>query len=146
MFKKRRFIDTYVTRLKSAPDSTRPTIIIKKINDLIQSIGEDREAVELVQDMVNNCAAYVRAVVDLEVARMTGKTFMDPEGYRIRIEELDHTRTTIHNRLIDSVKIVNRICTGRGLAVFYKGNIDDRVQVADFAASLVQKIFTARKK
>lgn len=150
MIKKRRLINTYVYKLKPPPDHTRPKILnrtfIGKLNDLFHNLADDRESAELVQDMINNCTSYTRAVVEHESTRFTGKTIMDSDEYRKRLEELDRSRKITHNRLIDSVGIINRICSGRDMELIFTGDIDDRVEVGNFALKVVTNIFSSRKR
>lgn len=102
------------------------------------------DGIMLVRDMITNCGTYVQKVVALE-AQIITRLADNPEEYRQRIAEMDKQRSVSHNALISSVKIVNRLCRSVDMPPLFLGNIDNRVDVAEFAADLVKEIFQSRR-
>lgn len=148
MGSRRRFIDTYVKEFKPAPENSRPSanVFWARINRIIDSLKTDSDATDLFQEMILDCSKYVNAVVEYESIRMTGKIMMEPDDYWKRVEELDRGRSIAHNRLIDSVRAFNRICSERDIEIVFKCDLDDRAKVAYFAEKIVHIIFVNRKK
>ncbi len=60
-------------------------------------------------------------------------------------KEMDKNRTIIHNSAISSTKVINRLCEAKELPLFFKGNIEDRVEIAEFIKGVVVNIFENSK-
>ncbi len=54
-------------------------------------------------------------------------------------------REWIHNSVIVSTKVINRLCESYDLPLFFEGNIEDRVEVAEFIRCVVVNVFENRK-
>jgi uncharacterized membrane protein len=52
---------------------------------------------------------------------------------------------SVYNVLISSVKIANRICEKYELPYLFSGNIEKRIEVAEFAIEIVTEIFELRR-
>lgn len=113
------------------------------IMDLISRLESAYEIV-LVRDMITNCEVYLQKVIALE-AQIITRTAIDSEEYRQRVSEMDKQRSTAHNSLISSVAIVNRLCRIADLPPLFPGNIDNRIEVAEFAMKLVNEMFQHRR-
>ena len=108
------------------------------------STENDQDSVQLVDEMLKNCMAYVQKVYALEVYILT-KTEGDPDEYRQTVSNMDHTRSVTHNALISSVKIVNRIFDRAGLPPIFTGDTEKRIEVANFAMEIVSELFSLRR-
>lgn len=119
----------------------------EKINEFIRAISEsnDRECLDLMEDLISSASDYVRRVNVLEIGLMVGKYNKDDSEYREYIEKLDKLRSGAHNALITNVKIINRLCKNNDLPLIYKGNEEDRIQVAEFAKQVVEELFSTRR-
>lgn len=119
----------------------------EKINEFIRVISEsnDRECLDLMEDLISSASDYVRRVNVLEVGLMVGKYSKEGSEYREYIEKLDKLRSSAHNALITNVKIINRLCKNNDLPPIYIGNEEDRIQVAEFAKQVVEELFRTRR-
>ena len=119
----------------------------EKINEFIRVISEsnDRECLDLMEDLISSASDYVRRVNVLEIGLMVGKYNKEGSEYREYIEKLDKLRSSAHNALITNVKIINRLCKNNDLPPIYIGNEEDRIQVAEFAKQVVEELFTTRR-
>lgn len=115
----------------------------EKISELLGKLQTSDEII-LVRDMIANSGVYVQKVVALESYIIT-RAVDDPEEYRQRVVEMDKMRSTAHNALIASVAIVNRLCKTVDMSPIFIGDISKRVEVAEFAAELVNEIFQGRR-
>lgn len=59
--------------------------------------------------------------------------------------ELDAERHNTHEGLILSVKLLNSICRMVGLEPIFRGNVEERVEIGDFAIQVVSELFQTRK-
>lgn len=118
----------------------------EKINEFIRIISKsnDRESLNLMQDVISSASDYVRRVNVLEIGLMVGKYNKEGAEYREYIEKLAKQRSNVHNALMTNVKIINRLCKNNDLAYIYSGNEDDRIQVAEFAQNVVEELFSTR--
>ena len=119
----------------------------EKINEFIRTISEtnDKECLELMEDLISSASDYVRRVNVLEIGLMVGKYNKEGDEYREYIEKLDKLRSSAHNALITNVKIINRLCKNNDLPLIYSGNEEDRIKVAEFAKQVVEELFTTRR-
>lgn len=111
----------------------------------IETLAKDCSAEErkLVEKMVFNAVEYVQAVVRMET---TARNLIGREREELRdaVSTTDRTRTAVHDGLISSVNIVNRICAKHNLPPVYTGD-EERRHYGDFAFGLVEEIFRNRK-
>lgn len=96
----------------------------EKIHEFIRTISEsnDRECLDLMEDLISSASDYVRRVNVLEIGLMVGKYNKEGAEYREYIEKLDKQRSNAHNALITNVKIINRLCKNNNLELIYSGN------------------------
>jgi 26S proteasome regulatory complex component len=119
----------------------------EKINEFIRIISEsdDRECLDLMEDLISSASDYVRRVNVLEIGLMVGKYNKEGAEYRDYIEKLDKLRSNAHNSVITNVKIINRLCRKNDLPMIYQGNEEDRIEVAEFAQKVVEELFSTRR-
>lgn len=116
------------------------TSTIEKSNS--EFAKEDIETVEL---YIKKCGEYIKAVNDMESAIATARFRMEGEDYRQYIMNLDRTRKIVHDDLINSTKLINRLCEIYGYPKIYTGSWD-RIEVAEFAKQIVNEFFEKRQK
>ena len=119
----------------------------EKINEFIKNISDSRdsECLELIEDLVSSTAEYVKRVNILELGMMVGKHNKEGEEYREYIHSLDRQRSNAHNALINNLKIVNRIYRNNNMIPIYKGDEDNRVEIANFAQEIIDELFSTRR-
>lgn len=102
---------------------------------------EDKELMEFIVDQIEVFRKYVNSVVEMEIRIPLERFRMETEDLQRFIERLDTNRRNIHERAIDSCRILNRLCDTMGLEAFYPGDLEDRYQVADFCLEIVSELF-----
>jgi hypothetical protein len=119
----------------------------EKINEFIKHISDSRdsECLELIEDLISSAAEYVKRVSILELGIMVGKHNKDGEEYREYIQNLDKQRSNAHNALINNLKIINRLYRNNNMLPIYKGNEDNRVEIANFAQEIIDELFSTRR-
>lgn len=119
----------------------------QKINEFIRTISEsdDRECLDLMEDLIASASDYERRVNVLEIGLMVGKYNKEGSEYREYIEKLDKLRSNAHNSVITNVKIINRLCRNNNLEPIYSGNEEDRIEVVGFAQQVVEELFSTRR-
>lgn len=114
--------------------------IVRRLQDLKAVC--DAEEGELIEGMVVSAGDYVRAVTR-HMATKLNFAKLDQKEYGERESELGTSRSRIHEGLITSVKVVNRLCEAHGLEPIYTGE-NHRYHIAAFAMALVAEIFEMR--
>lgn len=119
----------------------------KKFDELVTLIeqGNDKELLETVHYAIESCGQYIEAVNAMEAIITVQKFRMEPEDYRAFLMEADKRRRNIHNGLIANVAVLNRICKMFNVSEIFEGDIEKRIEVAEFAAKVVNEMFETRK-
>lgn len=97
---------------------------------------------ELIDEMIESAATYVKAVVKMEA---TALNILGIEGneFREARTSTDRSRTLSHNGFISLVNAVNRICEKHNVSPIYTGS-DERREYGDYAIKIVNDIFVDR--
>ena len=115
------------------------------LTNLAKMYADDVEILEIIEDTIDVYGNYVAYVYKMESLRLILKIRLEAEEYKNIIEEMDEKRTRIHNAAIAATKVINRLCESNDLSLFFEGNIDDRVAVAEFMRDVVTNVFENRK-
>ena len=118
----------------------------EKIISIAELYKDDPDVIELVNDTMDACGVYVELVNRHESAVIIARYRMEPREYREHVADLDNRRHTAHENLISQIKMLNRICAGKGLEPFYPGDTGDRYSIADYAKGIVDEIFRDRQR
>ena len=116
------------------------------LTNLAKIYADDVEVLEIIEDTVNVYGDYVAYVYKMESLRPILKIKLSMDEYKNVVEEMDEKRTRIHNAAIAATKVINRLCESNDLSLFFEGNIDDRVEVAEFIRNVVVNVFQNRKR
>ena len=119
------------------------------VKSLLSIYAGDGEMIEIILDALDSFEKYHQAIFSLELRReLHIRGAMDNETYREEIPRLDQIRTTRHNAVISSVKMLNRMAEQNGLRPFYDGIVSEerpyRTQVADSILLFVREIIENR--
>lgn len=119
----------------------------EKVEHLIDSISQssDCEYLGIVGDLVESAAEYIKRVVMLETAMLTGKLTKEGNEYREYIQQLDSSRSAAHNKLISNVRLINKLCSINKIPVIFEGNEENRIEIANFAHQIIHEYFCTRK-
>ena len=115
------------------------------LTNLAKIYADDVEVIEIIEDTINGYGDYVAYVHKMESLKPILKIKLGKDEYKNSVEEMDEKRTRIHNAAIASTKIINRLCESNRIPLFFEGNIDDRVEVAEFIRDVVVNVFENRK-
>ena len=115
------------------------------LTNLAKLYADDVDILEIIEDTINVFGEYVAYVYKMESLRPILKIRLEAAEYKNIIEEMDKKRTRIHNSAIASTKVINRLCESNELSLFFEGNIDDRVEVAEFIRDVIVGVFENRK-
>ena len=115
------------------------------LTNLAKIYADDVEVIEIIEDTINVYGDYVAYVHKMESLKPILKIKLGKDEYKNSVEEMDEKRTRIHNAAIASTKTINRLCEFNELPLFFQGNIEDRVEVAEFIKNVVTNVFENRK-
>ena len=115
------------------------------LTNLAKIYADDVEVIEIIEDTINVYGDYVAYVHKMESLKPILKIKLGKDEYKNAVEEMDEKRTRIHNAAIASTKTINRVCEFNELPLFFQGNIEDRVEVAEFIKNVVTNVFENRK-
>ena len=115
------------------------------LTNLAKLYADDVDILEIIEDTIDVYGNYVSYVYKMESLRSVLKIRLEAAEYKNIIEEMDKNRTRIHNSAIASTKVINRLCESNELSLFFEGNIDDRVEVAEFIRDVIVGVFENRK-
>lgn len=116
----------------------------RELVEILKSKGED-DLIKSVEETIRLCGQYVFKVNNMEGAFITADLIMESREYREYVNDLDADRHNTHEGLIPSVKLLNNICKMVEIEPIYKGNIENRVEIGDFALDVVSDLFQTRK-
>lgn len=125
--------------------------IKKQFSELIAALKEIKEVdltndcITYVEDIINGCSHYVDRVTQMESAICTAKFVMEPDDYRTYISNLDKSRKIAHDGVVVNMAILNKYCRLADVEPIYKGDLDNRYEVAEFAMVIVKAYFQDRK-
>ena len=106
---------------------------------------DDKGFMESVHYAIESCGRYIEAVNAMESVQLTQRILLEPEEYRAKLIESDKRRKNVHDGLIANVTILNRLCIMADLAPIYKGDVESRIEIAEFAMAVVTEMFNTRK-
>jgi hypothetical protein len=106
---------------------------------------EDSELFESVHYAIESCGRYIETVTAMEAVILVQRFRLEPAEYRECLMEADKRRRTTHNGLIANVSILNRICKMVELPPIFEGEVENRIEVAEFAAQVATEMFETRK-
>lgn len=113
----------------------------KENTDVGEDAKEDLTTVSKAFDAFRN---YVDTVDIGEVRVKTARFRYEGEDLRAIITTYDKSRRIAHEAAIAQCSVINRIAKFYGVEKIFTGDLDDRLQVADFCLETVCKIFQNR--
>ena len=122
---------------------------IKKLMNKIDTNVEDPEERDFQKDMIyelaEDCADYIRAISNMENAINIARFTIEGEEYRETISNLDNLRRRSHNAVIVNTKVLNRLCALYSMPPIYKGDINDRIAISNFAKEYIDELYDERR-
>lgn len=107
---------------------------------------------EFIMHELDSIPTYHNQVVSMEVQQQFQRFRLEGEDYREWLQNEDITRKRYHEKMIDSICIINRFCETNGLTKFYPGKLDEvnrykdpdtRYGIAKMAGEYCHDVFKA---
>ena len=118
--------------------------LLKRINQLIEVA--EKEDLQIIEDCINSFPAYINTIVKMETGIKIAKfRCHSQKDFVETVQRLDRNRRLSHNSAIVSVKVLNRLCNIYKTEKIYKGDVDDRQEVANFAKKIVDIYYEIKK-
>ncbi len=119
----------------------------EKFNALVNKLisMNENELASDIEDIIDSCGKYIDAVNSMEAAITCARFRLEPEAYREYIVRLDVNRRRLHEGVIVSIKILNRLCKMAEIEPIYTGDLESRIEIAEFAMQTVNEMFNTRK-
>lgn len=121
---------------------------IKELMDKIDKIdnSEERELqLEMMEGLEKDSVEYLAAVTNMENAINVARFRLEGEEFRDCISNLDNLRSKKHNVLISTVKVLNRLCFLHNIPSIYKGDVNNRYEIAEFAKEYIDELWKERR-
>lgn len=107
-------------------------------------------AQKMMDTIEKHCASaflsYVTTVDMCETRITIAYNRMEGEDLRDAIQTIDAGRHAAHEAAIVGCSILNRMAAANNFAPIFTGNVDDRLQVADFCLEFTVEIFKNRRQ
>ena len=101
---------------------------------------------DFLKETLDGFSKYVDIINQQENIAIVDKYRLSKEDLMERIKILDMHRRMVHNIIITGVQRINLLCRENNIDIFYDGDENDRVQIAEFAMRVVEETFNNRKK
>lgn len=122
----------------------------KTLENLITMYADDKEMLDIIYDALESFEEYHSAIYTMETKmKLYSPKSMGADERRAMTEGLDKRRTMLHNKIISSVNILNRIAETSNTAPFYDGIVSEerpyRREVANSVLEYIEKIILERR-
>lgn len=121
-------------------------MLIAKINDAVKAGDEDADDdLDVVTYAFDSFFDYVKNV-DMSESRIKS-AYIRYENKELvdTIMAIDRSRRIFHEAAIAQTNLINRVAKLYSVDKIFTGNIEDRLQVADFCLDVTVKVFQNRK-
>lgn len=116
------------------------------ITKLVLIYKDDDLMLDFLKETLDGFSKYVDIINQQENITIVDKYRLSKEDLMERIKILDMHRRMVHNIIITGVQRINLLCRENNIDIFYDGDENDRVQIAEFAMRVVEETFNNRKK
>ena len=100
----------------------------------------DIEMARDVYEAVISCVDYVNTVVTYESCHSIMRNVLNAEAYREKMIELDVMKKKNLRIVTLSLQILHKYCKLNDMEQIFKGNLDNRLEIAEFAVQLVNSM------
>ena len=123
---------------------------IQKIKNIINKLVETNfdffdgsvdEACEFLEKRLISFPDYANVVIREQICLPMWRLRLDPEDFRINVQEIDRQRRDYHEAAIDAVNILNRLCAAIEVEPFSDIDTTDRHAVADMVGDFVIELY-----
>jgi len=117
---------------------------LQKLSELLRVQG-DMESIHYIEEFILSCGEYIYKVNKMETVITVPNQYMDFKEYQEYKQKLDFERHITHNSLISSLKTILKLCNSVNFDPIYCGDIENRVEVGNFAFEVVAELFRTRQ-
>ena len=120
------------------------------LEKIIFNYSDDKELLDMVYDAIKSFEEYHSAIYEME-SRMKVYSYknMSKEDYQDMVSTLDNRRTMLHNTVLTSVNVLNRMAVKLELPPVYDGIVSEerpyRREVANAVLSYVEEVIAKRR-
>lgn len=107
--------------------------------------AEDLENFKDLDIIIPSFHAYVDTVIRNESELLIHGSSLEGQEYRDKIAQYDKDRHGCHETAIINVRVINRLAEKYGIQPVFKGDDNQRHQVADFCLELDSYLFRNRR-
>ena len=120
------------------------------LKKLIQTYSDNKEILDIIFDALWSFEEYHSGIAKMELSCLTYTAkAMDRSDYQYMVKDLDEKRTMLHNCVLSSVNLLNRLADKEGLDPVYAGTVSKdhpyRREVADAVLEYIEQIIKDRK-
>lgn len=126
---------------KTYPEKIRDIVSKMKATDYKDFDGDQKDALEYLEDNLTAFPEYVGHVARMETMGPIWRVTLDPEEWRDRWQDMDSRRRSKHEIAIGSANKLNRLCSDLDLPPFMEIDTTDRYAVADAAEKFTMEMF-----
>jgi hypothetical protein len=112
---------------------------IKEFINILMS-SEDREYIDVVEELIVSAGKFVELNCELEGARLVGKYTKDYEENSKCIKELNSKNTILKEEFKNNLKIIERLCSKKTLPDLFQGNIEEESELKNIAMKLISNL------
>ena len=122
----------------------------ENLNRLIIAAYDDTELMGFISERLSSFEDYHQAIYKQSIySRLYSGKNQSREEYREKHMEFEESRTSAHNAVLASVKVLNRLAKECGIPVIYDGVVSEdnpyRRMVADAVLAYVESVILNRK-
>lgn len=111
----------------------------------IKSGDNVEEDIELISQATNNFFHYVNTVDVTEQQIIVASCRFEGQEYREAISNYDTLRRNAHESAIANVSMLNKLAALYSIKPPFKGDLKDRLEVADFCLEVTVAVFNNRR-
>lgn len=109
-------------------------------------IRDELDLAKDVENFIDACGEYVQRVNKMEAASIVAPNYLELKDYRIYKNALDENRRSAHENLINNLKLLNHYSDMCGMERIFQGDMNNRVEIGDFAHVIVKELFETRAR
>lgn len=107
-------------------------------------IRDELDLVKDVENFIDACGEYVQRVNKMEAASIVSQSYLELKDYRVYKNALDENRRSAHEDLINNLKLLNHYSDMCGMDRIFQGDMNNRIEIGDFAHEIVKELFETR--
>lgn len=108
---------------------------------LVLKYKDDDIVLDYLKLTLDSFGEYIDIINKQENLAIISKYQLSAEDYKAQIVTLDRHRRMCHNTIISGIKRINLLCKENDMPLFFDGDEEDRVEIANFVLAVVTETF-----